>query len=96
MTWKSKRRTPISPSPSLLAPAKRPRYELQTEEEETKPQIVLTRSEDKSPPDELAKWHDGSSYPDETECGRSVDQVFDVLADPDESVMIQPEQEKTG
>ena len=55
---------------------------------------MLTRSEDKSPPDELAKWHDGSSYPDETECGRSVDQVFDVLAD--ESVMIQPEQDKTG
>ena len=55
---------------------------------------MLTRSEDKNLPGELAKWQDGSSYLDDTECGRSVDQVFDVLAD--ESVMIQPEQDKTG
>ena len=50
--------------------------------------------EDEDSPDELAEWHGGLLFPDESERGKSVDEIFDMLVD--EDVGIPPEQDEAG
>ena len=50
--------------------------------------------EDEDSPDELAEWHGGWLLRDESECGKSVDEIIDMLVD--EDIVIPSEQDEAG